>query len=52
MLKNTRNFIIIGRDDLIRSFDREQQIQMGVSNEYVFRVNLGTYGEYGHRRYV
>ena len=34
------------RDDLIRSFDREQQIQMGVSNEYVFRVNLGTYGEY------
>ena len=20
---------------------------MGVSNEYVFRVNLGTYGEYG-----
>tara|TARA_B100001287_G_scaffold276585_1_gene288011 strand:- start:3403 stop:4992 length:1590 start_codon:yes stop_codon:yes gene_type:complete len=34
------------RDDLIRSFDREKQIQMGVSNEYVFRVNLGTYGEY------
>ena len=34
------------RDELIRSFDREKQIQMGLANEYVFRVNLGTYGEY------
>ena len=34
------------RDELIRSFDREEQIKMGVANEYVFRVNLGTYGEY------
>ena len=34
------------RDELIRSFDREEQIKMGVSNEYVFRINLGTYGEY------
>ena len=34
------------RDELIRSFDREEQIKMGVANEYVFRINLGTYGEY------
>lgn len=34
------------RDELIRSFDREEQIKMGVANEYVFRVNLGTFGEY------
>ena len=34
------------RDELIRSFDREEQIKMGVDNEYVFRINLGSYGEY------
>ena len=34
------------RDELIRSFDREEQIKMGVENEYVFRIHLGKYGEY------
>ena len=34
------------RDDLIRSFDREEQIKMGVDNEYVFRIHVGKYGEY------
>ena len=34
------------RDELIRSFDREEQIRMGVDNEYVFRIHMGTYGEY------
>jgi len=34
------------RDELIRSFDREEQIKMGVANEYVFRIHMGTYGEY------
>ena len=31
---------------MIRSFDREEQIKMGVENEYVFRIHLGKYGEY------
>jgi hypothetical protein len=34
------------RDELIQSFDREEQIKMGVANEYVFRIHLGKYGEY------
>ena len=34
------------RDELIRSFDREEQIKMGLENEYVFRIHLGKYGEY------
>ena len=34
------------RDQLIRSFDREEQIKMGVANEYVFRIHMGVYGEY------
>ena len=34
------------RDELIRSFDREEQIKMGVDNEYVFRIHMGVYREY------
>tara|TARA_B100000902_G_scaffold18326_1_gene21957 strand:+ start:3362 stop:5017 length:1656 start_codon:yes stop_codon:yes gene_type:complete len=34
------------REELIRSFDREEQIRMGVENEFIFRINLGTYGIY------
>lgn len=34
------------RDELIRSFDREEQIKMGLENEYIFRIHLGKYGEY------
>lgn len=34
------------RDELIRSFDREEQIKMGIENEYVFRIHLGNFGEY------
>ena len=34
------------RDELIRSFDREEQIKLGVEKEYIFRVNLGTFGEF------
>ena len=34
------------KDELIRSFDREEQIKMGLENEYVFRIHLGKYGEY------
>ncbi len=34
------------RNELIRSFDREEQIKRGVENEYVFRIHLGKYEEY------
>ena len=34
------------RDELLRSFDREEQIKLGVEKEYIFRVNLGTFGEF------
>ena len=34
------------RNDLISSFDREEQIKQGVDGEYVFRIFLGTFEEY------
>ena len=34
------------RDELLRSFSREEQIKMGIENEHVFRIHLGTFGEY------
>ena len=34
------------RNDLIRSFSKQDQNKYNVTDPYVFRVNLGTYGEY------
>ena len=34
------------RNDLIRSFSKQDQSKFGIGDPYVFRVNLGTYGEY------
>tara|TARA_Y100000739_G_C20608530_1_gene467109 strand:+ start:2117 stop:3676 length:1560 start_codon:yes stop_codon:yes gene_type:complete len=34
------------RDELIGSFAREKQIEMGLENEYVFRIHIGQFGEY------
>ena len=34
------------REQLLRSLDREEQIKMGIDGEYVFRINLGVFGEY------
>jgi hypothetical protein len=34
------------RDDLIKSFSRQDQSRYNVTDPYLFRVNLGTYGEF------
>ena len=34
------------RDDLIRSFSKQDQSKYNVTDPYVFRVNLGTYGTF------
>ncbi|MBC8266541.1 MAG: hypothetical protein H8E84_06195 [Flavobacteriales bacterium] len=34
------------RNDLIKSFSKQEQTKYNVTDPYVFRVNLGTYGEF------
>ena len=34
------------RDELIRSFSKQDQSKYNVTDPYVFRVNLGTYGTF------
>lgn len=44
--QKTHKAFLKNRDRLMNSFSKSDQANLGMENPYVFRVNLGTYGEY------